>query len=167
VRIDAPDPDAARTQRTAILAEAERGGRDPGEVCVIVDLAICINTVSANASERFELIEAITTQRFGGDGARFVGTPQELAETLAMWLEADACDGFTFLPASLPIDLVLVVDRVIPELRRRGLVDAGAVVDDDARGVGTGLGAGDFAWGRLGTRAAGSGRAVAGVRGRG
>ena len=53
---------------------------------------------------------------------RFVGTPEQFAARLAEWHAAGACDGFDVLPAVLPIDLDLLVDAVVPLLRRRGLV---------------------------------------------
>ncbi|MDR0433232.1 MAG: LLM class flavin-dependent oxidoreductase [Bifidobacteriaceae bacterium] len=119
VRIEAASPDEARERRSTIRAQAETAGRDPNEVHVAVDMSICLNSVEENAFERAELIESITAQPLGGQGARYIGTPSGLAESMAYWLDTECCDGFTFLPASLPIDLVLAVDRAVPELRRR------------------------------------------------
>jgi alkanesulfonate monooxygenase SsuD/methylene tetrahydromethanopterin reductase-like flavin-dependent oxidoreductase (luciferase family) len=132
VRIDAEDMDGASARRAAILARAEQAGRQPAEISVIVDVTVCLNSVDAHAAERADLIEAMTDERLGGEGARFIGTPEGLADMLGDWLAAEACDGFTFLPASLPIDLVLIVDRVIPELRRRE-ADRGAGGDTTRR----------------------------------
>ncbi|MDR1426808.1 MAG: LLM class flavin-dependent oxidoreductase [Bifidobacteriaceae bacterium] len=120
IRISAANPEQAKQQRSRILAAAEHEGRNPDAVFVAVDLAICLNSVEANAAERADLIESITSRPLGGEGARYVGTPAGLAETMVQWLEGGSCDGFTFLPASLPIDLVLAVDRAIPELRSQG-----------------------------------------------
>jgi alkanesulfonate monooxygenase SsuD/methylene tetrahydromethanopterin reductase-like flavin-dependent oxidoreductase (luciferase family) len=56
---------------------------------------------------------------------RFVGTPLQFAAWMADWQAAGACDGFDILPAVSTIDLELVVEAVVPELRRRGLRPAG------------------------------------------
>ena len=56
---------------------------------------------------------------------RFVGTPEQFVERIADWQGAGACDGFDILPAVLPVDLDLVVETVVPQLRRRGLRGAG------------------------------------------
>jgi alkanesulfonate monooxygenase SsuD/methylene tetrahydromethanopterin reductase-like flavin-dependent oxidoreductase (luciferase family) len=122
VRIDAPDAPSARERRRRIRERAAGAGRDPDGVRVVVDVAICLNSVEEHAWARAELIESITSGPLGGAGARYVGTPEGLVEWMAYWLEEACCDGFTLLPASLPIDLVLAVDLVVPELRRRGLV---------------------------------------------
>ena len=37
------------------------------------------------------------------------------------WLDADACDGFTIMFSHLPAGLDAVVDRLVPELQRRGI----------------------------------------------
>jgi N-acetyl-S-(2-succino)cysteine monooxygenase len=55
-------------------------------------------------------------------GLDFTGTPEGVAELMARWWEAGACDGFTLMPNVLPADLVTFVDEVVPILRRRGLV---------------------------------------------
>jgi alkanesulfonate monooxygenase SsuD/methylene tetrahydromethanopterin reductase-like flavin-dependent oxidoreductase (luciferase family) len=127
VRVEAGAPGLAGAQRQALRAEAERCGRDPAQLYVVADITICLNSVEAHAAERAELIETITGHRLGGTGARYIGSPDGLVEALAAWLAAGACDGFTFLPSSLPIDLVLVVDLVLPELRRRGVIQPGAI----------------------------------------
>jgi len=53
--------------------------------------------------------------------ARFVGAPEQLAHELSRWHADQACDGFDILPAVSSIDLELLVDSVVPMLRRRGL----------------------------------------------
>ncbi len=48
-------------------------------------------------------------------------TPQAIADTLAHWFETGAADGFNLLPLTFPQGLDDIVDRLIPELQRRGL----------------------------------------------
>jgi alkanesulfonate monooxygenase len=61
-------------------------------------------------------------QRLGGyAGSAFVGTPQTIADEMQEWLETDASDGFNIMFPYLPEGLNDFVDRVIPELQRRGI----------------------------------------------
>lgn len=52
---------------------------------------------------------------------RLVGTAKDVADELESWFAGGACDGFNVLPAYFPGELDAFVDRVIPELQRRGL----------------------------------------------
>lgn len=61
-------------------------------------------------------------QRFGGyAGLAFVGTPESIANEMGRWLAEDGADGFTVTFPFLPQGLDDVVERLIPELQRRGL----------------------------------------------
>lgn len=50
-----------------------------------------------------------------------VGTPDEVADDLARWFEAEAADGFVVLPADLPAGLRDFAEHVVPRLQDRGL----------------------------------------------
>jgi alkanesulfonate monooxygenase len=61
-------------------------------------------------------------QRLGGySGLAMVGTPATIADEMAEWLETRGSDGFTVMFPYLPGGLDDFVDRVVPELQRRGL----------------------------------------------
>jgi len=61
-------------------------------------------------------------QRLGGySGLAFVGTPQTIADQMQEWLETNACDGFNIMFPYLPGGLDDFVDKVVPELQRRGI----------------------------------------------
>jgi alkanesulfonate monooxygenase len=61
-------------------------------------------------------------QRLGGySGLAFVGTPQTIADSMEEWLVAEACDGFNVMFPYLPEGLDDFVDKVVPELQRRGI----------------------------------------------
>jgi FMN-dependent oxidoreductase (nitrilotriacetate monooxygenase family) len=61
-------------------------------------------------------------QRLGGyAGLAIVGTPQTIADEMEEWLETNGSDGFTVMFPDLPGGLDDFVDRVVPELQRRGL----------------------------------------------
>ena len=50
-----------------------------------------------------------------------IGTPATIADQMEEWLETDGCDGFNVMFPYLPGGLDDFVDRVVPELQRRGL----------------------------------------------
>jgi FMN-dependent oxidoreductase (nitrilotriacetate monooxygenase family) len=51
----------------------------------------------------------------------FVGTPDQLADHMAQWLNEGGSDGFNILPPIFPHDLALFVDHVVPALQKRGI----------------------------------------------
>jgi FMN-dependent oxidoreductase (nitrilotriacetate monooxygenase family) len=62
-------------------------------------------------------------QRLGGySGLALVGTAETIADEMEEWIETKASDGFTIMFPFLPEGLDLFVDRVAPELQRRGLL---------------------------------------------
>ncbi|MDR3461289.1 MAG: LLM class flavin-dependent oxidoreductase [Beijerinckiaceae bacterium] len=61
-------------------------------------------------------------QRLGGySGLAFVGTPTTIADQMEEWLVGEGCDGFNVMFPYLPGGLDDFVDKVVPELQRRGL----------------------------------------------
>jgi FMN-dependent oxidoreductase (nitrilotriacetate monooxygenase family) len=61
-------------------------------------------------------------QRLGGyAGLAFVGTPATIADEMEAWLFSGGSDGFNVMFPYLPGGLDDFVDRVVPELQRRGL----------------------------------------------
>ncbi|MGE5157959.1 MAG: LLM class flavin-dependent oxidoreductase [Gemmatimonas sp.] len=61
-------------------------------------------------------------QRVGGyGGLSFVGTPQTIADQMQEWLESRGSDGFNIMFPYLPQGLTDFVDKVVPELQRRGI----------------------------------------------
>ena len=62
-------------------------------------------------------------QRLGGHGGlNMVGTPKTIADEMEAWVMTEASDGFTIQFPYLPGGLDDFVDKVVPELQRRGLV---------------------------------------------
>jgi alkanesulfonate monooxygenase len=61
-------------------------------------------------------------QRLGGyAGLAMVGTPATIADEMEAWFDGGGCDGFTVMFPYLPAGLDDFVNRVVPELQRRGL----------------------------------------------
>ncbi|OAK61229.1 monooxygenase [Variovorax paradoxus] len=96
---DAPLPEVPETN-------ASQSGRER-----VIDLA-----------RRENLTVRQLAQRLGGyGGLAFVGTPQSIADEMQEWLEAEGCDGFNVMFPWLPGGLDAFVDKVVPELQRRGI----------------------------------------------
>ncbi len=61
-------------------------------------------------------------QRQGGwGGLAFVGTVASIADEMQEWLETEGSDGFNILFPYLPEGLDDFVDKLVPELQRRGI----------------------------------------------
>jgi FMN-dependent oxidoreductase (nitrilotriacetate monooxygenase family) len=61
-------------------------------------------------------------QRVGGhSGLSMVGTAKTIADSMEEWLETEGSDGFTVQFPYLPAGLYDFVDKVVPELQRRGI----------------------------------------------
>ncbi len=73
-------------------------------------------------AERENLTVRQLAQRLGGySGLAMVGTPVTIADTMEEWLVTQGSDGFNVMFPYLPAGLDDVVDRVVPELQRRGI----------------------------------------------
>ncbi len=89
-----PESNASKTSRDRVVAMAKREG------LTVRQLA----------------------QRLGGySGLAFVGTPKTIADSMEEWLIGEGCDGFNVMFPYLPEGLDDFVDKVVPELQRRGL----------------------------------------------
>ncbi|KAI5855124.1 monooxygenase [Durotheca rogersii] len=61
-------------------------------------------------------------QRYGGySGLAFVGTPETVADEMEQWLLQEGSDGFNVTFPFLPQGLDDVVEKLVPELQRRGI----------------------------------------------
>jgi FMN-dependent oxidoreductase (nitrilotriacetate monooxygenase family) len=61
-------------------------------------------------------------QRLGGHGGlAMLGTPKMIADQMEEWLVTRGSDGFTLQFPYLPQGLDAFIDRVVPELQRRGI----------------------------------------------
>ncbi|MGJ7574132.1 LLM class flavin-dependent oxidoreductase [Variovorax sp. RB2P76] len=86
---------------------------------------------NASQSSRARVVELARTegltvrqlaQRLGGyGGLAFVGTAQTIADQMQEWLATEGCDGFNVMFPWLPGGLDAFVDKVVPELQRRGI----------------------------------------------
>ncbi len=67
-----------------------------------------------------ELTLRQVVQRLATPRGDFVGTPEQVADRLQQWFENEAADGFVIFE-SLPGQLDILVDQVVPILQARGL----------------------------------------------
>src|SRR2546422_880536 len=73
-------------------------------------------------AKREKLTVRQLAQRLGGySGLAMVGTPETIADEMEEWLATEGSDGFTVMFSYLPGGLDDFVERVVPELQRRGL----------------------------------------------
>jgi alkanesulfonate monooxygenase len=74
-------------------------------------------------AQRDNLTVRQLAQRLGGfAGTAMVGTPSMIADQMEEWLLTGGSDGFNVMFPYLPEGLDDFVDRVVPELQRRGLL---------------------------------------------
>lgn len=91
---DIPDTDQSKTGRARVLYLAREKGMTVRQIA----------------------------QRLGGyPGSGFVGTPASIADEMEEWLDARGADGFNIMFSHLPAGLDAFVEKVVPELQRRGL----------------------------------------------
>jgi alkanesulfonate monooxygenase len=94
------------------VPEPEHKGAEIGRLKVMVDLARRENLT----------VRQLYMRVVGQRAHRTVcGTPTDIADAMDEWFTAGACDGFNVMPLTFPNGLNDLVDRVVPELQRRGL----------------------------------------------
>jgi alkanesulfonate monooxygenase len=75
-----------------------------------------------NLAKRENLTVRQLAQRLGGfSGLSMVGTAAMIADQMQEWLESRGSDGFNIMFPYLPAGLDDFVNRVVPELQRRGI----------------------------------------------
>jgi FMN-dependent oxidoreductase (nitrilotriacetate monooxygenase family) len=76
--------------------------------------------IVATAKRENLTIRQLAARAGSYSGTAFVGTPATIADGMETWLDTEACDGFNIMFPYLPEGLDDFVDKVIPELQRRG-----------------------------------------------
>ncbi|MCW2565479.1 MAG: FMN-dependent oxidoreductase, nitrilotriacetate monooxygenase family, partial [Mycobacterium sp.] len=67
-------------------------------------------------------VREILSRLGGGRGHfTFIGTPDQVVDTIVAWFEGGAADGFNIMAAALPSGLETFTEHVLPILRRKGL----------------------------------------------
>jgi FMN-dependent oxidoreductase (nitrilotriacetate monooxygenase family) len=82
---------------------------------LIIDLAVRENLT----------VRQILSRLGGGRGHfEFIGTPDQVADTIVEWFEGGAADGFNIMAPVLPSGLEAFIEHVVPILRSKGLFRA-------------------------------------------
>jgi alkanesulfonate monooxygenase SsuD/methylene tetrahydromethanopterin reductase-like flavin-dependent oxidoreductase (luciferase family) len=105
---------------SATIAAAKARRAAWGGARFVVGVMPILAESEAAAQKRAAELDGLNSTQ-GTSAPRFVGTPHQFAAWMAEWHGAGACDGFDILPAVSTVDLDLVVEAVVPELRKRGL----------------------------------------------
>lgn len=67
-------------------------------------------------------VRQILARLGGGRGHfEFIGTPDQVADTIVEWFEGGAADGFNIMAPALPSGLEAFIEHVLPILRGKGL----------------------------------------------
>jgi FMN-dependent oxidoreductase (nitrilotriacetate monooxygenase family) len=67
-------------------------------------------------------VRQILSRLGGGRGHfTFIGTPEQVADTIIAWFEGGAADGFNIMAPALPSTLETFIEHVLPILRGKGL----------------------------------------------
>jgi alkanesulfonate monooxygenase SsuD/methylene tetrahydromethanopterin reductase-like flavin-dependent oxidoreductase (luciferase family) len=112
-----PHSAAETTAIVDTIASYRAGGQPP--VRVFADLVVFLDGTVAAAAARRERLDATLGHEYLSDAEVFVGTPQGLADLLQQWRAAGAA-GFRLRPATVPHDLLQIIDGLVPELQGRG-----------------------------------------------
>ena len=78
------------------------------------------NFTSSASDRRWTVRDIAEFGAIGGRGPVFLGGPATVADQLERWVEDSGVDGFNLAYAVFPESFTDFIDRVIPELQRRG-----------------------------------------------
>lgn len=104
LELDGPLPDA-------VLARPKLEGSQ-SRSDLIIEMAV---------RERLTVRQILSRLGGGRGHFTFVGTPDQVADTIVTWFNGGAADGFNIMAPSLPADLATFIDHVLPILRTKGL----------------------------------------------
>ncbi|GAB7555044.1 LLM class flavin-dependent oxidoreductase [Novosphingobium sp. 11B] len=77
--------------------------------------------VEAAKKEGLTLRQVLIRSSASNAHSTLIGTASDVVDQLEHWFEGGACDGFNFMIAVNTISLDDLVEKILPELRRRGL----------------------------------------------
>ncbi|MBQ6643236.1 MAG: FMNH2-dependent monooxygenase, partial [Saccharopolyspora sp.] len=82
-------------------------------------VVVALDADAPAARRRLARLDELAGEPLRSDAAVFSGDAPQLADLLEEWRIA-GIEGFRLRPAVLPLDLDAIVDRLVPELHRRG-----------------------------------------------
>jgi len=102
-------------------ASSGRAARGLAPLRIIADLVVALDDSGDLAIDRLSRLDALAGSPFSSDARIFAGSVPEAATLIERW-QSDGIDGVRLRPVSVPTDLRLIADQLLPELRARGLV---------------------------------------------
>ncbi len=106
----------------AQLRQTEREvGRTGPPLLVFADLVVLVEDEPARARAELARLDELNQAPFRSDARILATSPSRLAGLLSRW-HAVGLNGSRLRPARLPVDLDAIVDAVVPELAREGVV---------------------------------------------
>lgn len=120
--IDAPSPEKANGLVAAFARRLHHYGRDRSDVKILADVVIYPGATSAGAQELRDSLDAMAGHVQWSNALQLVGDTREIADRMQQWTQAGIVDGFTILPCLVPESVHALVDHIVPELDRRGLL---------------------------------------------
>ncbi|HEX7659893.1 MAG TPA: LLM class flavin-dependent oxidoreductase [Pseudonocardiaceae bacterium] len=100
--------------------EQAKAGRAHESLHVFGEIVVFLDDTEKAAADRRARLDERAGEEYTSDALIFTGTPAGLADLLADWHNA-GLSGFRLRPAAVPHDLTAITDRLVPELRSRGL----------------------------------------------
>jgi hypothetical protein len=129
VRVQAPDLQAAQRRTAGIKADAERQGRDPASVVVMIDIEVMIAHDAPSARRELAQLDSRLAAPPAPASLRYVGTPAGLAGLIADLHAVRAADGATLRPLALPKVLGHIAFETLPRLQTLGVPLSGPTVE--------------------------------------
>jgi FMN-dependent oxidoreductase (nitrilotriacetate monooxygenase family) len=117
------DLGVARAYARELRHQVAAHGRDPRRLVILPGLVTTIGGTEEEARRRRRELDQLDLESGGAPNGHLtvVGTPEQVADTIQLWFEAEAADGFNLMPDVLADGLPAFVDHVVPILQRRGL----------------------------------------------
>ncbi|MFE6255980.1 LLM class flavin-dependent oxidoreductase [Agromyces sp. NPDC057865] len=113
-----PQDDAQASSILDEVRDAEaRVGRVGRPLSVLADVLVVLESTPAAARRALDRLDEANGSPAASDGLIFAGTPDELVDRIAAWVEL-GYDGVRLRPARLPRDLEQLADWVLPALGR-------------------------------------------------
>lgn len=94
---------------------------EEGETSALIGASRYRNTYRHIVEQRPTLRQLVVSHSRSRSHGTVVGTAQTVADHMASWFAAGACDGFTIIPPFMPEGLDDICELLVPELQRRGL----------------------------------------------
>jgi len=103
-----------------IRAAQNAAGRGGESLLVFGEFVVFLDEDPAAAIARKERLDEAAGTPYRSDAAVFAGSPDALADELALWAQA-GLDGFRLRPGTVPHDLDAIAFGLVPALQARGL----------------------------------------------